>query len=634
MKQKDGPKLTGRLLFNLRGGGARLIGDADKLLAWIPEGGTGTGLHGDTVEARPTRGDMAQITKVIDRAKEVIIGTYQKQKGHAFVAPDDPRVPFNLLVRSGGPELQRPLRSGDKVAVRMDAWTNPNISPAGQIIELIGAGGDPGVDMLSIIRAYELPGDFPPEVVEEAEETPERISPAELARREDCRDQLVLTIDPDDAKDHDDAVFVERRGDGWRLSVHIADVAHYVRPGSALDKEARHRGNSTYLADRVIPMLPFKLSADVCSLRAGVDRLAHSAFIEFDHAGKIRKASFAKSVIHVKARLTYRQAHAILQGRKVPGFAPEVHAQVREGWELASLLRKRRFAAGSLDLDFPEVKVWLDEEGRADRIERVTHDESHQLIEEFMLIANEAVAHAVKNRQSPCIYRVHEKPDKERLQEFRESAATAGVRLGDLTQRKEVMRMLKLIKNRPDEYRLKLEFLKSLRRAAYSTDPLGHYGLAKADYLHFTSPIRRYADLVAHRVLAREKAGGKKELVQTAEHISETERNSAAAEQDSVLVKKMEFFQRQIEAGKPQEFMAVVREVKSQGLLIEVSDVDTTGFIHISVLPGGPYYFDRARACMTSRRRKQSFRAGDELPVHVFRVDVERRQIEFAPSER
>ena len=625
--------LTGRLLFNLRGGGARLIGDGDTLLAWISEGDTGTGMHGDTVEARQTRGDRAQITRVVTRAREVVVGTFQKQKGHAHVAPDDPRIPFNLLVRSGGPDLQRPLRSGDKVAVRMEPWTNPSVSPAGQIIELIGATGEPGVDMRSVICAYDLPGEFPAAVLREAQAFNDEISAEELARREDYRDQMVVTIDPDDAKDHDDAISVEKHGDGWRLSVHIADVAHFVRHGSALDKEARKRGNSTYLADRCIPMLPLRLSADLCSLRAGVDRLAHSAFMDFTRAGKLRKVRFAKTVIRVKARLTYRQAYAILQGRKVADIPAEIAAEVKRSWELASVLRKLRFASGSLDLDFPEVKVWLDKDGRAERIERLVHDESHQLVEEFMLVANEAVAHQVKNRQVPCIYRIHDKPDEERLREFREFAATLGLRLGDLTQRKEVTRMLSLIKQRPDEYRLKLEFLKSLRRAAYSVDPVGHYGLAKADYLHFTSPIRRYADLVAHRVLAHERnAGGRKDLGEIAEHISETERVSAAAEQESVLVKKMEFFQRQIDARKPQEFTAIVREVKPQGLVIEVPDVDTTGFVHVSMLPGGPYYFDSARAQLINRRSKRSYQAGGELLVYVNRVDAERRQIDFAPS--
>jgi ribonuclease R len=625
--------LKGRLLFNMRGGGARLLGEGDKLLAWIGEGETGTGLHGDTVEARQTRGDRAQVTRVLERAREVHVGTLQKQKGNAYVIPDDPRMPFNLLVRAGGPELSRPPRTGDKVAVRMEPWTNANLSPAGQIIELLGAAGAPGVDMLSVIRTHELPGDFPAAVMRETQAFADGIPQDELSRREDCRKQLVLTIDPDDAKDHDDAITVEKHGDGWRLSVHIADVAHFVRPGSALDKEARRRGNSTYLADRCIPMLPLRLSADLCSLREGVDRFAHSVFMEITPAGKVKKVRFAKTVIRVTARLTYRQAHAMLEGKKVGDFPPEIAAQVRGAWELAAVLRKQRFAQGSLDLDFPEVKVWLDKEGRAERIERVVHDESHQLVEEFMLAANEAVAHEIKNRPAACIYRIHEKPDKERLQEFRQVAAVAGLRLGDLTQRKEVMRMLQAIRDRPDEFRLKLEFLKSLKRAAYSPEPLGHYGLAKADYLHFTSPIRRYADLVAHRVLAREKGGGRKELGETADHISETERRSAAAEQESVLLKKMEFFQRQLDAKKPQNFTAVVREVKAQGLLVEVPDVDTTGFIQLWMLPGGPYQFDSARARMTNRRSKKSFQAGDKLAVYVYRVDAERRQIDFAPSQ-
>lgn len=634
MKQKPARGLTGRLLFNLRGGGARLIGDNDKLVAWIPEGGTGTALHGDVVEARATRGDQAVVTKVVDRAREVIVGTFQKRKGTAFVAPDDPRVPFNLLVRSGGPELERPLRSGDKVAVRMEPWTNPNVSPAGQIIELLGATGDPGVDMLSVIRTHELPGEFTEDVLREVDKFSEGIPKGEIADREDCREQFVLTIDPDDAKDHDDAVAVEKRGAGWLLSVHIADVAHFVRPGTALEKEARRRGNSTYLADRTIPMLPLRLSADLCSLRAKVDRLAHSVFIEFDAEGKVRKARFAKTVIRVRERLTYRQAYAMLQGRKMSEFDPQVAKEVRGAWELASILRKRRFAAGSLDLEFPEVKVWLDKEGRADRIERVEHDESHQLVEEFMLAANEAVAHVIKNRSVPCIYRVHEKPDKERLREFRDEVVAQGVRVGDLTNRREVMRMLQLIKNRPDEFRLKLEFLKSLRRAEYSVDPLGHYGLAKADYLHFTSPIRRYADLVAHRVLAGERAGGKKDFSQIAEHISETERTAAAAEQESVLLKKMEYFQRQLDARKPEQFTAVVREVKPQGLLVEVPQVDTTGFIHVSLLPGGPYFLDGARTRLVNRRTKKGFQAGSELSVQVSSVDAAKRQIEFVPVVR
>jgi ribonuclease R len=632
MPAKNSKPLLGTLLFNRRGGGARLIGENDKLIAWIDGTEAGNALHGDTVEAKVIRGDKARVTRVVRRAREAIVGTYQRQKGHTFLVPDDPRIPFDILIRAGGPALSRPPRAGDKVLVKLEPWKDLNVSPAGQIVELLGAPGETGVDMLSVIRTYDLPDEFSAAVLREADQCPDRIPPAEIARREDCRKDFVLTIDPDDAKDHDDAICVRKLRDGWHLSVHIADVAHYVRPGSALDREAKSRGNSTYLADRCIPMLPLRLSADLCSLREGVDRLAHTAFIEYTPEGKTRRVRFAKTIIRVAKRLTYKEAKKHLDA---PAPAPgksgaHITQALHAAWELASMLRKRRFAAGSLDLDFPEVKVFLDKEGRAERIEKIENDESHQLIEEFMLAANEAVAHHIKNRPAPCVYRVHEKPDPERLEEFRQLAATEGLRVGDLKLRKEVQKMLAALKGHPDGHHLKVEFLKSLRRAAYSVDPLGHYGLSKADYLHFTSPIRRYADLVAHRVLAHERAGGRKEFQEIAERISDTERNSAAAEQESVLLKKMEYFQRQLDARKPDEYRAIVIEARANGLLVEVVDVDTTGFVPAQMLPGGPYEFDRTRRQLLARRGGRKYKAGDTLQVYVCRVDAGQRQIEFA----
>ena len=626
--------LVGKLLFNMRGGGARLIGDKDELLAWIGEGDSGVGLHGDTVEARRTTGDRGRVVKLISRAKDTFVGTFQKEKAQAFLAPDEPRMPFNIGIRPGGPKLSRPLQIGDKVVVKMDEWTDPMLPPWGQVVELLGTLGDKGVDMLSIIRTHDIATDFPAACEKEAAGFSDTISPQEIAKREDCRGQMVLTIDPGDAKDHDDAICVEKTANGYRATVHIADVAAYVRPGGALDIEARKRGNSTYLADRTIPMLPFRLSADLCSLRERVDRLAHSVFFEFTAQGKVKKVRFARTVIRVHSKLSYPQAYALLKGETVPGFGPEVAAAVQTSWELASMLRKARFAAGSLEMDFPEVKVILDEQGRADRIERVVNDESHQLIEEFMLAANEAVAREVKNRTAPCVYRIHEDPDADRLNEFRQYAATLGMRVSDLKQRAEVVRMLNAIKGRPDEHRLKLEFLKSLKRAAYSVDALGHYGLAKSDYLHFTSPIRRYADLIAHRVLGRDKVGGRKELEETAKHISDTERTSADAERDSRTVKKMEFFQRQLDRKNPEEFEAFISDVKSHGLLIELPGVDTVGFIPAGLLPNGPYDFDSTRQRFVNRRSMRVFKLGDRFNVIVVKVDAERRTMDFAVSEK
>ena len=625
-----GRTIVGTLLFNIRGG-ARLIDSDDKLVAWVSDGATGTALHGDTVEAAPAKGDQARVTRVVRRARESIVGLYQRQHGQICVIPDDPRNPHVFLVHPGGGKLPRSPRVGDKVLLKLDPWTDPGALPSGRIVELLGPATDPGIDMLSVIRAYDLPGEFPAACTREAQAFRDQIPDAEIARREDCRSQFVLTIDPDDAKDHDDAVSVERLASGWRLTVHIADVAHYVRPGTALDREARRRANSTYLADRCIPMLPLHLSADLCSLRAGVARLAHSVFIDLTPQGKIHRVRFAKTLIQVHARLTYLQAMAMLRGEEVAGFAPNVSTAVRTSWQLASLMRKQRFAAGSLDLDFPEVKIWLDAEGRAERVERLVNDESHQLIEEFMLAANEAVAKEVKNRSVPCIYRVHEKPDPDRLNEFRQTAAAEGLKLGDLTVRREVVRMLSLLHGRPDEFRLKIEFLKSLRRATYSPDPIGHYGLHKANYLHFTSPIRRYADLVAHRVLARERGASRKELTELAGHLSDTERVSAAAEQESRLLKKMEFFQRQLDARSPVALRAVVTDARAHGLIVELPDADTTGLVPVNTLPGGPYAFESALSRFVNRRSKRTFKIGDELKVHVCRVDATRRTIDFAP---
>jgi ribonuclease R len=355
------------------------------------------------------------------------------------------------------------------------------------------------VDLLSNVRNYHLPTEFPRNVVDEAEKIPQTVPAGMLEDREDLRKNFIITIDPDDARDFDDAINVEKlNSTGWELGVHIADVAAYVKPGSALDREARRRGNSVYLPDRVIPMLPESLSNGVCSLKPGVDRLTHSVFIQFDEKANVKKARFARTVIRSAHRLTYKQAYALLKSQPIDELGKRLH----RAWELAALLRRQRFQHGSLDLDFPEVKVRLDDKGKPIQLERIENDESHQLIEEFMLAANELVARELKKRSIPTIYRVHENPDPEKLAEYREFILSHGYKVGDLTHRAEVQRFLNSIKGKPEEPALKVGLLKSLKRARYLPQPLGHYGLAKANYLHFTSPIRRYADLVAHRSIA------------------------------------------------------------------------------------------------------------------------------------
>ncbi len=609
---------------------------------YISAENTGTAMHGDKVVARITRDERyarakgrdraeGRVIRILERAHDTIVGTLQQSKNFFYVVPDDPRIVHNVYVGTPGKATR-----GDKVVVRLDSWESRHVNPEGEIIEVLGPSSAPGVDMLSIIRKYHLPTEFPKLVVEEAHQIPETVAEEMFEGREDLRAKFIVTIDPDDARDFDDAIDVERiQGGGWRLGVHIADVAAYVKPGSALDREAYKRGNSVYLPDRVIPMLPERLSNGVCSLNPGVNRLTHSVFLEFTKDGRTKSARFARTVIRSARRLTYREAYAILKAPPNDQLGERLHV----AWELASLLRKNRFAQGSLDLDFPEVKVRLDKEGKPILLERIENDESHQLIEEFMLAANEAVARELKNRLIPTVYRVHENPDPEKLAEYRELVLSYGYKVGDISRRQELQRLLASLAGKPEEQALKIGLLKSLKRARYAPQPLGHFGLAKNNYTHFTSPIRRYADLVVHRGLAQIEQSRRARIdvgsiATIAEHISDTERVAADAEMDGVKMKKLEFFQRQLDARDPQVFRATVLEVKNFGLLVELPDVLITGLIHVSSLTDDFYSYDSAQRRLIGRQSRRRFSVGDELRVFVARVDVFKRQVDFAIADQ
>src|ERR1043165_4991367 len=612
----------------------------------------GTAMHGDRVVVRISRDAHygrvkgrreGRVIRILERAHDTIVGTLQRSRNFYYVVPDDPRFVQDVYVRPPQPPAAAQLRRGeqtaasvgDKVVVRLEPWESRHVNPEGEIIEVLGAANAPGIDMLSVIRKYHLPTEFPKDVLDQAQRIPEKISARQLAGREDLREEFIVTIDPDDARDFDDAIHVEKTRSGWRLGVHIADVAAYVEPGGALDREARRRGNSVYLPDRVIPMLPERLSNGVCSLNPGVDRLTRSVFLHFDKNGAPKSAHFAPSVIRSAHRLTYKQAYAILTAS--PG--DELGERLHTAWELASLLRRRRFEHGALDLDFPEVKVWVDKQGEPIKLERVENDESHQLIEEFMLAATEAVARELKKRAIPTVYRVHENPDPEKLAEYRELVLSFGYKVGDVSKRPELQRLLASLRGKPEEQALKIGLLKSLKRARYAPQPLGHYGLAKNNYTHFTSPIRRYADLVVHRGLAelelnRRSRTDMGSMARIAEHISETERVAADAEMDGVKMKKLEFFQRQLDARDPQVFRATVLEVKNFGLLVELPDVLITGLVHISSLTDDFYKFDPAQRRLIGRQSRRRFSVGDEVKVFVSRVDVFKRQVDFALADQ
>ena len=638
--------VTGTIQIHQAGFGFVAREGSDEGDVYVSAENTGTAMNGDRVVVRITRdagagrrrtanrGPEGRVIRILERAHETIVGTLQQSRNFFYVVPDDPRLVHNVYVQPRAlPGAPRPPQIKDKVVVRLEPWESRHVNPEGEIVELLGRASDPGVDVLSIIRKNNLPLQFPPEVLKEADEIPDSVDPARYSEREDLRKQFIVTIDPDDARDFDDAINVEKLPGGeWELGVHIADVSAYVTPGSALDREALSRGNSVYLVDRVIPMLPERLSNGVCSLNPNVVRLTHSAFIRFAKNGAVRSSRFARTMIQSARRLTYKEAFAILQASPNDELSRRLHT----AWELAAILRRRRFADGSLDLDFPEVKVVVDRKtGRPLRLERIENDESHQLIEEFMLAANEAVALALKNRLVPTVYRVHETPDPDKLAEYRELVISYGFKAGDLTNRRELQRLIESFRGKPEEQALKIGLLKSLKRARYATQPLGHFGLAKNNYTHFTSPIRRYADLVVHRVLASRQ--GKKvaqrsasELTGIAEHISTTERVAAEAENESVKMKKLEFLQLQLTEKNPQVFRAVVLEVRNYGLLIELPDVLLTGLVHVSSLNDDFYSFDQARRRLVGRQSKRRLAVGDILQVIVARIDNFKRQADFA----
>jgi ribonuclease R len=641
--------VTGTLSIHQKGFGFLTTETPGQPDIFIPAENTGTAMHGDRVVARINRDvsprrardrherNEGRVIRILERARDTVVGTLQQSRNFHYVVPDDPRFVHDVYVQMPPrAKLPKAPNRGDKVVVRLESWESRHVNPEGEIIEVLGPATAPGVDMLSIIRKFDLPTEFPKDVIDEANRIPESVDGRMFRDREDLRNKFIVTIDPDDARDFDDAIDVEKiDSQGWRLGVHIADVASYVVPESALDREARRRGNSVYLPDRVIPMLPERLSNGVCSLKPGVDRLAHSVFIQFDKSGQPKSARFTKSVIRSARRLTYKEAYAILKSKPNDELSRRLHG----AWELASLLRRKRFAHGSLDLDFPEVKVYIDPAGKPVRLERVENDESHQLIEEFMLAANEAVARELRQHAVPTIYRVHEDPDPEKLAEYREFVLSFNYKVGDLSQRTEIQRFLASIRGKPEEQALKIGLLKSLKRARYAPQPLGHYGLAKANYLHFTSPIRRYADLVAHRTLAAERArsGSRSDLNQMAsiaQHISETERNAAEAEIDAVRMKKLEFFQRQLDERDPQVFRAAIVDVRNYGLVVELPDVLITGLVHISAITDDFYLFDAAQRRLVGRRSRKRFAVGDQIRVFVAKVDPFKRQIDFTLADQ
>ena len=600
----------------------------------IPESNTGTALHGDRVlvrlDVRPGQQEKSgSVVSILERKRTQFVGTLQRSKQFLHVTPDDPRLPGAIYV--GEPrDVGRKPNVGDKVVVELTQWDSKKTAPEGEIIEVLGPPDAEGVDMLSVLRHYDLPLHFPKNVLHEAnaiaKSRPDnQPSAQECAGRVDCRAHNVITIDPDDAKDFDDAICIQKHGDQWHLWVHIADVSHYVLPGSALDLEAKKRGNSTYLVDRVIPMLPEALSNELCSLKPNVDRLTKCVEFVLSKDGSVVSAKFYAAVIRSKRRFTYKEAFAVIQ---VPPNN-ETEQMMHDAHAMAQKIRHLRFKNGSLDLDFPENKIRLDDHGKVLRIERIENDVSHQLIEEYMLLANEAVAGRLMGLNRPSVYRVHESPKERKLNDYREEVLSHRVQCGNLTHRSEVQKLLSRLGTLPIGPALKIGFLRSMMRARYAVEPLGHYGLAKPKYTHFTSPIRRYADLVVHRSLFDKVELNAGVAKQIAEHISITEKNSADAERDSKEVKLYAYLKAQIASKKPQPYAALVTDVRNFGFFVDVPDLGLSGGVPLSSIQDDFYVFDPSARQITGRHTRRVIRVGDNVVVQIYKVDSVKKQVDF-----
>jgi ribonuclease R len=605
---------------------------------FIPAEDTRDASSGDEVAVRLVRkprpagaNRVGRIVRVVARASGLFVGTYYEEAEGGFVKVDGTTFHEPLYVGDPGAKGARP---GDKVTIEIVRYPSPGQEGEGVIAEVLGPRGQPGVDTLSVIRAFAIPDVFDEETLQDAREQAKGFNEEDVADRLDLRETLTVTIDPATARDFDDAITLSRDERGfWQLGVHIADVSHFVRPGSALDRSARKRGTSVYLPDRVLPMLPEVISNGLASLQEGRTRYTVSALMEFDAEGVRTDARFARSVIRVDRRFAYEQAYAVMKAdpeTPVEGVAPEVRAMLARMLELAMILRGRRFRRGALELVMPEVEVDLDENGVVVGAHLASNDESHQVIEEFMLAANEAVAATLTERKAGFLRRVHAQPEPTKLRQFAEFARSLGFPIEDPESRFELQRVLAQSDGRPERYAVHYGLLRSLKQAVYTPEPEGHYALASEDYCHFTSPIRRYPDLQVHRQITAMVAGKRlkadpDELLMLGEHCTRTERRAETAERELIKIKLLTHLEGRI----GEAFSAVIVGVEDFGFFCQLVELPAEGLVHVTGLADDYYYLEPETHTLIGRRAGTRYRLGDRLRVRVVRVDVDRRELDL-----
>jgi len=633
--------IVGRLQCHQKGFGFVIPRDELYEDVYIPADSINEAMHNDSVIAkivrRKSEGNRTEgeIIRILERANKKVVGTFERSRNFGFVIPDDSRILYDIYVFQ---DETMGAREGDKVVAEITHWPEKRRNPEGRIIEVLGYKDDIGIDVLSIIRSHDIPEEFPPEVLEEAEKIPEKIDEAEINRRVDLRDRKIVTIDGADAKDLDDAVSVEKLSNGnFRLGVHIADVSHYVKENSALDKEAFKRGTSVYFLDRVIPMLPKRLSNGICSLNPKVDRLALTVFMEIDKAGKVVDYQIVESVISTAERMTYKDVSDILEKNDEELIARygSLVDDFRRMEELYTILNSKRMVRGSIDFEFPETKVMLDKEGNPEDIVKVERRTADRIIEEFMLVCNETVAEHMFWLGAPFVYRIHEEPDDEKIEVFNEFVYNLGYSIKGIKKvhPKALQRLIQKVKGKKEEKIINTLLLRSLKRARYHQENLGHYGLAAEYYCHFTSPIRRYPDLVIHRIIKETLKGGLensrieylKEFVEKAAlQSSERERAADEAEREVEDLKKVEFMARRI----GEEYEGIVSGVTAFGIFVELEN-GIEGMVRVSFMTDDFYHFDEKRYMLIGERTKKSFRIGDVVRVQVVKADLVDKKLDF-----
>ncbi len=650
-KQYADPKkvhlLVGTLECNPRGFGFVIpVKEGEGEDIYVNEEDMGSAMHGDLVVIRlpataqipkrrkgKKRSTSGQIVNVLKHVNDYVVGTFEKTKRLRFVAPDNPRLFKDIYVAE---DVSMNAQPHDKVVVRITEWPSRHLNPEGEITEVLGKEGEHKVDLHSIIHQFKLPHTFNPKVINETKHIPLTVTEAEIKNRLDLRNKLIITIDPEDAKDFDDAVSLEKDNHGhWQLGVHVADVSYYVRPDTAIDKEAQYRGTSVYLPGEVIPMLPELLSNTICSLREGEDRLTKSVLMTLDRKGYLIKSEIKHSIIHVKKRLTYNQATALINNAANREVSDDVIEILGNMAHLTQLLFKNRMERGALELDIPEVSVKLDKQGKIADVEKVERDISHKLIEEFMLLANEVVATFMYEKNMPLLCRIHPEPEEEDMWEFAHFIRGLEHAKIDPFKSKQIQNLLDKVRGKPEAYTINMVLLKSMKQAVYMAGEGRHFALALDHYTHFTSPIRRYPDLIVHRILDQYFSGElSSPVVQNlwmthlpdwAKHSSMTERRADDAEREIIKLKLLRYFENRVGS----VFDGVISGIQEFGFFVQLNKYLLEGLVHIRTLSDDIYHIDKKNMALVGSRRKKMYRIGDVVKVKIYKIDFLKKEVDF-----